>query len=44
MYSFDRTEEEAKTAYGKVCSAYDRLFSRLSLPVQKGINYMYVSD
>ena len=36
MYSFDLTEEDAKTAYNKVCSAYDRLFDRLSLPIQKG--------
>ena len=36
MYSFDLTEEVARTAYNKVCSAYDRIFDRLHLPVQKG--------
>ena len=36
MYSFDLTEDDSRTAYNKVCSAYDRLFDRLSLPIRKG--------
>ena len=36
MYSFDVSEELAKVAYRDMCGAYERIFKRLDLPVQKG--------
>ena len=36
MYSFDVNEETAGETYDEVCSAYERIFKRLDLPIVKG--------
>ena len=36
LYSFDVSEEKAVETYAEICSAYEKLFSKLELPVVKG--------
>ncbi len=36
MYAFDVSEQKATETYTEVCSAYEKLFAKLNLPVTKG--------
>lgn len=36
LYTFDESIEKAQDTYALICSAYDAIFSRLSVPYIKG--------
>lgn len=36
LYTFDESIEKAKDTYALICSAYDAIFNRLSVPYTKG--------
>lgn len=39
MYTFDRTEDEARETYELVNEAYMKLFRQLEVPFEKGTNH-----
>ena len=41
MYTFDLTSDDASDTYLEVCSAYQRIFKRLNVPVLKGKALVY---
>ena len=40
LYTFDKSIEDAKNTYERVCEGYDKIFRRLGLQVLKGIFFL----